>query len=291
MKDILRSFNDPLVRQLAWACFAPPLIADFGNLADKVTAPAFELHEDRYNALLALDANPSALHNYLTEHCRSQRLGLVFEALWHFFLLNDRETELITHNLPIRDAGRTLGELDILYFCHRRQQTIHLELAVKYFMATPSPLVRGDDLSYWLGPNSRDRFDIKWRRMHSHQLALIDTPAAQHVLSEFSLGDLKQEVAFKGWLFHHRRGTPVHENINPEHPRGLWWTKSDFLESQNLTDWRYLVKPRWLADEQGATTIDDSVISLATSRPVMLVNSAGERIMLTPDHWPASIEG
>lgn len=289
MKDKLRSLNDPRVRQLAWACFAPPLIADFSNLAAKVTAPAFELHEDRYRQLLALDAKPAPLHQYLAEHCRSQRLGLVFESLWHFFLRHDPDTELIAHNLPIREQGRTLGELDVLYFCQRRQRTIHLELAVKYFMATPEPRVAGDAFSYWLGPNSRDRLDIKWQRMLNHQLALLATPAAQNALSELALTDIEQEIALKGWLFHHRDGTPLHAAINPQHQRGTWWPTSQFLDEHSLQDWRYLVKPQWFADDKTATDIDASVIALSEKRPVMLINAEGERIMLTPDHWPDSI--
>lgn len=290
MNEKLASLKDPRVRQLAWACFAPPLIADFRNLAAKVTAPAFELHEDRYRQLLALDANPAPLHQHLAEHCRSQRLGLVYESLWHFFLQHDAETDLIAHNLPIREGGKTLGEFDVLYYCHRRHRAIHLELAVKYFMATAEPCVRTDTFSYWLGPNSRDRLDIKWQRMASHQLALLSTPTAQGVLSELSLENVAQEVAIKGWLFHHRDGTPLHADINPQHQRGTWWPGSYFVREHSLSDWRYLVKPDWLADEKSATNIDDAVIALATKRPVMLINHIGERVMLTPDHWPGSIE-
>lgn len=290
MNEKIRSFKQPLVRQLAWACFSPPLIADFSNLADKVTAPAFELHEDRYRQLMALDADPSPLEHYLAENCRSQRLGLVFESLWHFFLLNDPETELIAHNLPIRDGGTTLGEFDVLYCCRRRQRTIHLELAVKYFMANAQPAKDGNAFSYWLGPNSRDRLDIKWQRMLSHQLALVNTPAAQSALNELGVSGVEQEVAIKGWLFHNRNATVMHSSINPAHQRGLWWPRSQFFDKENLADWHYLVKPQWLADEETATKIDDAVLELSKNRPVMLINTAGERMMLTPDHWPDSID-
>ncbi len=290
MNDKVRAFKQPLVRQLAWACFSPPLIADFSDLADKVTAPAFELHEDRYHRFMALDADPSPLQNYLAENCRSQRLGLVFESLWHFFLQNDPETELIAHNLPIRDKGKTLGELDVLYFCHHRQRAIHLELAVKYFMATEQPAIEDEALSSWLGPNSRDRLDIKWQRMLSHQLALVNRPAAQSILNELAISELEQEVAIKGWLFHHCKVAALSENINPLHERGLWYTRSQFLIEQNPENWLYLVKPDWLADEENAVAIDDSVLALSNRRPVMLINTGGERIMLTPDHWPDSID-
>ena len=290
MNGLIPSFNDPMVRQLAWACLAPPLIADFRNLADKVTAPAFELHEDRHQRLRALDADPTPLHHYMAEHCRSRRLGLVFEALWHFFIKNDPETEMIAHNLPVREGKKTLGEFDILYFCRRRNRAIHLELAVKYFLATPKPAVQGEDFSYWLGPNSRDRLDIKWQRMLSHQLALPATAAAKKELAERSINEVDQEVAIKGWLFHHRHGTPVHPSLSPQHPRGVWWPRTEFLREHSLARWRYLSKPHWLADESGAKDVDDTALALSEQRPIMLISTEGERLMLTPDNWPAAIE-
>jgi hypothetical protein len=82
----------------------------------------------------------------------------------------------------------------------------------------------------------------------------------------------------------------MHSSINPAHQRGLWWPRSQFFDKENLADWHYLVKPQWLADEETATKIDDAVLELSKNRPVMLINTAGERMMLTPDHWPDSID-
>ncbi|WP_372809810.1 DUF1853 family protein [Litorivivens sp.] len=295
MTDFIHSLQHPRVRQLAWICFSEPLIANFSGLTDdsphKVTAPAFQLHEGRRQWLRSLDQEPGPLLDYIDEHCKSRRLGLIFESYWHFFLKEDPDTTLLAHNLPVRDEGRTLGEFDVLYHCHRRDQSIHLELAIKFFMATLSPLAPGNALSYWLGPNSRDRLDIKWARMASHQLALPHRSASRAVLSNFGINSLAQEVAIKGWLFHHASGTPLHPNIHPEHPRGFWQHRSDFLQQENRASWRYLSKPAWLGDRDDSDKLTDKYLALAAERPVMVLSDNGERRMIAPDSWPASVLG
>lgn len=285
MTAFLSSLTDPLVRRLAWACFSEPLIKDFGALADKVTAPVFELHEDRQRWLRQLDADPARLHVFLQKRCHTPRLGLVFEALWHFFLEEDPQTDLLAHNLPVREHGRTLGEFDILYYCRERERAVHLELALKFFMADAQPCIAGDKLSLWLGPNSRDRLDLKWGHLRRHQLALVQTASARKLLEDLGLDDVDQEVSFKGWLFHHREGTPLHTSINPAHPRGQWWPVSAG-DTALQARWRYLAKPRWLDDYSASQALDETALALAHQRPIMLINARGERRMLAPEIWP-----
>lgn len=289
MSNFIHSLKHASVRQLAWACFSEPLIADFSGLAAKVTAPVFELHEDRRRRLQALDQQPEPLLAYMRSHCKSPRLGLRFESYWHYFLETDPEVDLIAHNLPVREEGRTLGEFDVLYFCHQRQTTIHLELAIKFFMATGLTLKTNNLLSVWLGPNSRDRLDIKWRRMRSHQLALSETPAAQRALSQLGISSVAKEVSIKGWLFHQRSDEALHPAINPAHQRGSWLYRRDFLAREEPGNWHYLPKPEWLGDFEQAEMIGERALALCTHRPVMLLNRDGERLMVAPDHWPASI--
>ncbi|MBB3045881.1 hypothetical protein FHR99_000117 [Litorivivens lipolytica] len=289
MNAFIHALKHPRVRELAWICFSEPVLSDLSTLARKVTAARFELHENRQNALLALDHDPEPLLRHLTENCRSKRLGLVFETYWHFFLQHDAETELIAHNLPVRDDGKTLGEFDVLYHCHRRNRAVHLELALKYFMATPEPLQAGSPMSQWLGPNSRDRLDIKWQRMRDHQLALPRKPAAQAVLQELGIPQFEQEAAVKGWLFHHPKRTPEPAPINPDHCRGLWQTHAEFSEQENASDWRYLAKPDWLDSFENAVALEEKHRALTVQRPIMVINEQQERRMIAPDTWPETV--
>ena len=115
------TYRTPAVRDLAWACFSPPLLHNDQLLADPggLTNCYLELTPQRRDWLAALDRDPSALLEHLAVNA-PRRLGLYFERLWHFFLQADPAVELLAHNLPVRDGGVTLGEFDCLYYCRRR---------------------------------------------------------------------------------------------------------------------------------------------------------------------------
>jgi hypothetical protein len=100
------------VRDLAWACFSPPLM-DTARLAvgrADVENCSFPLTPLRRAWLEKLDRDASPLLTHLSV-LHSRRLGVYFESLWHFFLAQDPEVELVAHNLPVTSDGRTLGEV------------------------------------------------------------------------------------------------------------------------------------------------------------------------------------
>lgn len=95
-------FQTPEVRDLAWACFSPALMHSqelAGSTADVVNSPQ-ALTPLRMAWLERLDRDASALLEHLSLRA-SQRLGLYFEQLWHFFLVQDPSTS--------RNAGDWLG--------------------------------------------------------------------------------------------------------------------------------------------------------------------------------------
>ncbi len=104
----------------------------------RVGTPQLPLTDERKEWLNALDRDDHALRQYMQAHCHSKRLGLVFESLWHFFLQEDPATELIAHNIPVRDGNKTLGEFDVLYYCHNTQQAIHLEPVSYTYLTVPT---------------------------------------------------------------------------------------------------------------------------------------------------------
>ena len=136
------------VRDLAWACFSPPLMltAQLGIDSAGLVNCHLGMTTERAAWLAELDRDPSALLGFLADNT-SGRLGIYFERLWQFFLQQDPQVELLAHNLPIHDSGRTLGEFDCLYHCHQRQCDVHLELAVKYYLGYP-PSDPGEVSSY-----------------------------------------------------------------------------------------------------------------------------------------------
>ena len=177
-------------------------ISNVGSGADDVMNCAFPLTTRRRLWLETLDRDATPLLAHLAD-LRSQRLGLYFESLWHFFLAQDDAVDLVAHNLPVRQEGRTLGEFDILYFCRRRNCHVHLELAVKFYLGRASGEGRGGAKAWrhWLGPDARDRLDIKMERMLGHQIRLGATPAAQPLLASLGVEQLAREIEIKGYLF------------------------------------------------------------------------------------------
>ncbi|KZX58789.1 hypothetical protein A3709_17495 [Halioglobus sp. HI00S01] len=190
------------VRDLAWSCFSTPMI-DCATLPAQMlpattTNCQLRLSRQRRDWLDGLDQQPAPLEAYI-ETTRGGRLGLYFEKLWHFFLEQDPQVDLLATNLAVRHEGRTLGEFDVIYFCRQRRRHIHLELAVKFYLRGPN--VTGSAWEHWLGPNTRDRLDLKVKRMRDHQLALSDREEAAAVLTALGVTALDREMEVKGRLF------------------------------------------------------------------------------------------
>lgn len=281
------SFNSPLVRALAWSCFSPPLIRHYPSVIGSLQPPHFELTAARQQWLQQLDADHSPLASYLAENCRSTRLGLVYESLWHFFLREDPQITLTANNIPVRKPdGKTLGEFDIIYFCHQRREHIHLELALKFFLALPQPQSQ-HSLSCWLGPNSADRLDVKLQRISEHQIPLSSTPHGKQVLTKLGVDQVSPQLQVGGMLFYGEHTPPASEWLNETHPRGRWLTVSDFCERENWADWRHIQKPNWLgADFDSSEQIDDALLAAAQTRPLLCINTHQQRCFIVPNQWP-----
>lgn len=266
------------MRALAWSCFSAPLIANGDRSCD------FSLTDSRRAWLAQLDADDTPLRNHLDQRCSSPRLGLVFESLWHFFLREDPNFELLANNLPVRQQGRTLGEFDVILADLHRGVHVHLELAVKFFLAR-----RGGKVEYrdWLGPNRADRLDLKLARLNEHQLRLADTEGGRETLAELDIEHCHTHLRLAGWLFYpqHDAATPC--ALHPDHERGLWLRRSQF---DSADDWRVLEKPLWLtADYSSAKVFSSAHWQRAAERPLMLINPQLERCFIAPDDWPEGV--
>ncbi len=257
-----------------------------------MTAPQLKLNDQRREWLDRLDCNDTPLRQYMQQHCHSKRLGLVFESLWHFFLREDPATELIAHNIPVRSDSKTLGEFDVLYYCHHTQQAIHLELAVKFFLGL-NITQQSPSLSHWFGPNRADRLDRKLARLSQHQLPLAQCEAGRAALQEYGVDELQQQLQVSGILFHRTQKEASHHSLNTEHQRGRWETLSEFTSQARSNDdlaWRYLAKPGWLEGRfETASNLKPEHIELASERPIMAINAKQERLFIVPNQWPEAL--
>ncbi|HTH59217.1 MAG TPA: DUF1853 family protein [Paraburkholderia sp.] len=310
----LDALRDPAVRDLAWLLFSPDLLRPLpaAPLAKPWESPQ---EADAVAAWLAsLDRDAHALHRALAAS-RLTRLGRYAEELLGWFLLQSPFATLVAANVALRRGGRTLGECDFLVETSRGRR-LHWELAVKCYLHV------GDGrglLSDFVGPNLRDRFDLKLSHLLDHQLRLS-------AREEFAVlghpGPWLAQMFVKGWLFYPAASTtgvdasPDPAELAPGHLRGWWVTHADwpaFADSQAAAGWSVLPRLDWLAPRRldAQPVVDPSVDSIAppttpqrlaerivrSNEPVMVAafpahaESGGyreqSRGFVVPDDWPA----
>ncbi|RAU19775.1 hypothetical protein DN062_01445 [Nitrincola tibetensis] len=191
---------------------------------------------DFHHRLLTLNSNPAPLLQYLSDHPQS-RLGLYFETLWHFYFEQHPRFELLARNLQIQpDKQTTLGELDLIIQDHLCNQSIHIELAIKFYMNPWNH--KTQPLHHWVGPELRDRFDFKYEKTLTQQLPLSQHPCTQATLIQRNLGIDKSIAVMKGTLFS-PRSTAQHSNV--------WMTREQLLQTWPNQKARYLNKRLWLS--------------------------------------------
>jgi uncharacterized protein len=300
------------VRDLAAACFSPPLvhIEQLTGAATGITACSQELTPARALWLERLDRDSSALLNHLSLR-PTHRLGVYFEQLWHFFLQEDPATELVAHNLPVMAHGRTVGEFDCIYYCHRRACHVHLELAVKFYLGIPRTSNR-DTAGYaheWLGPDRVDRLDAKLDQLLHHQIRLGENPSARGKLHDLGIGGIAREVAIKGCLFRPTSDSPpLPPAYNIACEPGNWVSQAQLPSFCAFLDGaRYVIVPRmkWLCAARHETlgeTLDARQLqarvmqTFAHGAYPLLVTALDARALkecrffVTPDYWPGSPE-
>jgi hypothetical protein len=304
LEDVLAGLSHPQVRDLAWTLLSPPLLSDTPAPQRYPLAASrwAERPDELADWLRLLDKQPAVLETWLAQRS-IKRLGLYYERLWQFALCQAPDVDLLVANLPIRQEGKTLGELDLVV---RDDEGVHhLELAVKFYLGL------GDDCSphdRWLGPGSHDRLDIKLQRLTEHQLKLSSTPPARALLSELTCCDISSALWLGGYLFQpvHQRGGISPAGANPEHHCGSWLRHSDWPEfagKKPNAHWQPLARQAWLAPARLQSEaiwekeafkkwiVDVEGIRQAKLLVRLDVDAEGnwleqERLFLVPDPWP-----
>ncbi len=283
-------YRHPLVRDLAWLCLAPDLLAL--SETPGATCPGRPgLEElglgdpDRLGAWLeGWEAEPGALEAALGDP-RGLRLGLYHERLWQFLLARAPNTELLAHNLAIHRQGRTLGELDLLYRRRDDPRPVHLEVAIKFYLGLPEGPGPQTHQGRWVGPGCVDSLANKREHLVRHQLPMAQRPEAREALAPLlgeATGDLEQRLAIPGVLFYPWRDSlPPPREASPTHLCGLWlpwreWpTLRDTLPSGALAS--RLHKPHWMALPD-----PDQLVPLATIQPHLAAHFARPAVMPQP---------
>lgn len=280
------------LRHLHWLCRAPSLICHQAEFR-----PEAELPDDYRQRILALLQRPEWLQSL--EQAAQQRLGLYFEQLYACLLTEVLGWELLGRNLQVREAGRTLGELDFLLRNPHNGEVEHHETAVKFYLGG------GDQDPRWYGPNSRDRLDLKTGHLLGHQLRMAEQPATRVMLAERGLPEpVRSRLFMPGYLFYPAgESMPPPAGVSDHHLRGCWWRASEVSQSL-LESSVVLQKPDWLGPWQqvnkpdAAETLEQAAGIAAGASPRLFAQlmqdeeggawREARRFFLVPDHWPYS---
>ena len=264
------------------------------------------------NWLLSND-HRSALQALIQER-QPRRLGIYYEVLWQTIFEHYPGFQLIGQNLPITKNGRTLGEMDFVYYCQQRQRHVHLETAVKFYLGVPefgTQLATGSTISpwaHWIGPGCKDRLDLKFTQMLDKQTRLSTTDEGISALKALGVTQPLREICLKGYFFYPlNRPFPPPQHSHHHHARGHWLTLQDIDLLGDQRAWYIMKKEQWLAPVSLSNTSDlHNLLSLKInieSRfssnlfPIMVASMQATncgyleeaRYFITPNAWPAGL--
>ncbi len=253
-------------RQLLWMIFSPNLLSS----APSGDSQPFQLTINCRQIKSLIDK--TLCNSELLSLKPTIRLGLLFEALLHFYLSNLQNTndaeakclfdhiitrlQVSTHTKPTR----TLGEFDFIYSGNGIANTYHLETAVKFYLADCRAPKDLSETSTWIGPNRNDRLDLKIDKQFNHQLELSHRPEARQLLDANGItGNIKKKFLLKGRIYLPYSGTfTKHEQysnllpnaVNPNAELGYWVNIGEINGLlKNLNYARIINRQEWLAYE------------------------------------------
>jgi uncharacterized protein len=283
----------PQIRHLAWMLQAPQLYS--GSVVFKPSAwcPASAMDK-----LSAWEAEPLTGPPILRE-APHYRLGIYFEGLYECLMTELLGWTLLTRNLPIRENGSTLGELDFVLLNPVTREVEHHEIAVKFYMGYR----HGDTAqTRWYGPNPDDRLDLKTSHLLQHQLQMSCLPQTHAALAGAGIPPPhKRRIFMPGYLFYPRdTDIAAPDSAATDHARGNWsYRKNIGQEWENLVA---LVKPHWLGPMVQTIPPDPnetrSVLEQVNSRqnahlfaqlkqhPDTGIWTEINRCFVVPDSWP-----
>ncbi|WP_020209635.1 DUF1853 family protein [Gilvimarinus chinensis] len=302
LRTLLQNLRCREVRDLAYACFGPPMITSLKH--PSVCYQAL-LDDKTKQRLLALDHEPAPLLNFIAQ-VTSTRLGVYFETLWRFYWLHlsTKET-LLAHNLQVNRDGKTLGAYD--FIVKRDAHVWHIEAALKFYLGVGNHLQCAD---HWLGPNTSDNLANKINHLRMHQLNLSNTPEGLTTLKAAARPVTGTQFLLKGYLFAPRAAEwTLPPGVNPEAVQGYWYHLNRLVGSlTNTLTANYCIVPRnhWLAPivhHHAVRPLGCSQLIKALTaqlnrqgRPKMVAKlrldkgvwREQERFFVVPNHWPGT---
>ncbi len=169
----------------------------------------------------------------------AQKLGHLYEDALEYLLKSSSGINLLEKSIQIFNENKiTLGELDYILTDRVTGETVHLELAVKFYL-----IKYQDGEPTYPGPDPRDNWLNKLHRLKEHQLKLTQSPAAKKLLLEdYDISEITPQQLIYGKLFDHYLSEhhPIPPAMNPACQRGVWkylseWQRDSGSDSKEIT--------------------------------------------------------
>lgn len=262
-----------MIDDLFWILNTQPLMKDKSPCTDSATEWLNELSEEINPDILQSTSEPLRLN---------PRLGIYYEDMVNAIINSSPYLLNLKRNIQVNSNGVTQGEFDFIGTANgdNGEYDFHLECAVKFYICTGE----GTKLSDFVGPNKRDRLDIKYQKMLSKQLTLSQELAGQSRCSELGLCPTRFMMLLQGYLFYHfKKERPVigmHADINPNHNQGWWLYENEMMALGRQYAYQVLSKPNWLAVKKDHTYNLSELQQYITSmtQPVLMVRLNGETL-------------
>ncbi len=200
----------------------------------------------------------------------SNRIGILFEQAFSCYLSHEPlaltraicRFDQIQSRIQVQSktTGKTIGEFDFLFIDTLEKRPVHAELAVKFFLLKRPAMSNPEVMANWIGPNQRDRLDLKYEKLFIQQLQLATTPEGRQKVEQlsFEAARIQQQYHVKGVLFYpiEKAGTEINQlrstlpnTINPQCSLGFWLEMDQapaFFAGKAHWRWRLLRRREWI---------------------------------------------
>ncbi|MGJ8671912.1 DUF1853 family protein [Rubritalea sp.] len=223
----------------------------------------------------------------------NQKLGHLYEDALAQILSSSTAYKLLAKNTQLITAQKqTIGELDFLLLDTERNEHIHLELAVKFYL-----IHEQNREPQYPGPDARDNYQRKLTRLINHQLTLTQREDTQELITPLTNSStIKVQHLIHGIFFDHihAKTTPLPEYASSNVRRRKWMYFSEMSKnSPSLHTVRVIPKPLWLCEitsEIFQTLVEvplKELSELAQERCTLCINSSDTHpYFVVPDSWP-----
>lgn len=173
--------------------------------------------------------------NITNELQKQEYLGKRMEYFFQSWINQHKAFKLIAHSIQIKEEKTTIGELDFLVLEVKTKKILHIELVYKCYIW--NPLLNEKLEETLVGPNYKDYFSWKAKKLVEHQFPLLKHPKTieklQDLIPSFNPYKIEQRTCFKAQVFVPPSQHPNEKWFNTQSIVGNWFNLDEFKKS----DW------------------------------------------------------